>query len=357
MKIAIYYDSLVGKGGAEKVVIELANKLKADIICSGVSSEIKNWLPIKRRIINIGNLTHKYSIPFSFFIEIPIRFLLYKNDNYDINIFLGTSSIFAAKKDKINIWFCFTPNRLLYDLKEWKLRNNSFIKKIFFQAHILAFKNIDQKIIKNNFTTIIAQTEHVKERILKYYGKDSQVIYSFLDVTKYSFNKIGDYFLTVSRLMPEKRVDLIARTFTKLKKHQLIIVGDGSEKSNILNIIKGHSNITLLSDISEKKLIDLYANCFAVIYMPIREDFGLVPLEAMASGKICIAANEGGCIETVIDKKTGFLIDATERSIIKIVKRLNKQHVAIMRRNCILQANKFDTERIIKLWENLIKNK
>ncbi|SRR5258706_789067 len=354
MKVAIYCDSLIGKGGSERVVIELANRLGADIICCGFNNDIENWLPIKNNVYNIGNLSYKFSIPLSFFFEIPIRFLFYKNENYDVNIFFGISSIFAAKKGKGNIWFCFTPNRLLYDLKEWKLENSSFLKRKFFQTHILIFKKIDQNIIKNNVTTIIAQTEHVKERIKKYYKKNSQVIYSPIDTTKYKFNKVGDYFLAVSRLMPEKRMDLIAKAFTKLKNYKLIIVGDGLEKGKIFNIVNGYRNITLLSDVSEEKLIELYSKCFAVIYMPIREDFGLVPLEAMASGKICIAANEGGCKETIVDRKTGYLIKATERNLIKLVKKLDKQHLVKMKKDCIQQSKKFDIKNTIKLWEKSI---
>jgi hypothetical protein len=178
MKIGIYYDSLTGKGGAQKVVIQLANELHADIITSGFDREAEEWLPLKNKVIDIGNITSKYNAAISFFFETPLRFLFYKNADYDIQIFCGVSSIFAAKKGKHNIWFSFTPNRLLYDLREWKLRSvsSSFIRKFFFQTHILLFNAIDQKVVRENFRTIIAQTECVKERIEKYYGLDSKVI-------------------------------------------------------------------------------------------------------------------------------------------------------------------------------------
>ena len=355
MKIAIYYDSLIDKGGAQRVVIELANRLNADIITCGYNKNINQWLPIKGKVIDIGNSTYKYNVALSFFFEVPLRFLFYKNTDYDINIFFGVSSIFAAKRNQTNIWFCFSPNRLLYDLKKWKLKNSPLIKNIFFSTHILTFYMLDQKIVKDNITTIIAQTEHVKKRIKKYYGKNSQVIYSPLDISVYKFDKLGDYFLAVSRLMPEKRMDMIAKTFTQIKQSKLIMVGDGPEKQNILQIIKKSKNIQLLTNVNEKTLIDLYAKCYTTIYLPIAEDFGLVPLESMASGKICIAANEGGCKETIINNKTGILINASVDNLKRVIRNLNRNKIAKMKDACIKQAKLFDISNNLNMWNKLLK--
>lgn len=354
MRIAIYYDSLITKGGAQRVIIELANRLGADIVTSGFNEEINKWIPCKGKVIDIGNISYKYSIPLSFFFETPLRFMLYKKADYDINIFFGISSIFAAKKGRLNIWFCFSPNRLLYDLREWKLKDSSIIKKLFFKTHILLFAKPDQNAIKHKITRIIAQTEHVKLRIKKYYNKDSYVVFSPLDTTQYRFDELGDYYLAVSRLMPEKRMDVIAKVFTKLKDRKLILVGTGPEENKVKKIIKDSSNITLLSNISEQELIDLYAKCFATIYIPIEEDFGLPPLESMASGKICVAANEGGCKETIVNNQTGYLIDVSENNLTATIKSLKKDDILKLKNNCLKQAKKFDVENNVKQWKKLL---
>jgi len=354
MRIGIYVDSLIGIGGATRVQIELANNLNADIITAGFNPEVTKWFPIKGKIIDIGNLTHKFNGAISYFFESPLRFLFCKSFNYDLHIFMGTSSIFASKKENNNVWFCFSPNRFMYDMKEWKLSNSDIFRRYIFKLHVLMFQRKDQEVIKNNFRTIIAQTKTVKQRIKKYYRKKSSIIYSPLNTSIYNFKEFGDFYLAVSRLTAEKRMDLIAKAFTKMAHKKLILVGDGPDRHKLEQIIKGHNNIKFLKTVDEKKLIDLYANCFAVIYMPIDEDYGLVPLEGMASGKICIAANEGGCLETVINGKTGFLIEAEENKLIETVKTLNIKKVQSMKNYSIKWSKNFDIKIIIKQWEKVI---
>jgi glycosyltransferase involved in cell wall biosynthesis len=150
-------------------------------------------------------------------------------------------------------------------------------------------------------------------------------------------------------------MSLVAKAFTKLPNKRLVIVGDGPEKNKILQIINNYKNIKLLVNVNDNELQDLYSNCFALIYMPVNEDFGLVPLEGMASGKICIAANEGGCKETVIDGKTGFLITASEKNIINTINKLNIKKVEKMKDDCIRQANKFNIDDYAKKWNDELK--
>jgi len=143
---------------------------------------------------------------------------------------------------------------------------------------------------------------------------------------------------------------MIAKTFTQIKQSKLIMVGDGPEKQNILQIIKKSKNIQLLTNVNEKTLIDLYAKCYTTIYLPIAEDFGLVPLESMASGKICIAANEGGCKETIINNKTGILINASVDNLKRVIRNLNRNKDA-----CIKQAKLFDISNNLNMWNKLLK--
>lgn len=351
-KIAIYYDSLISKGGAERVVIQFANYLNADIITSGYNPEIKKWMPIKGNVIDLGNFSIKFFKPLGILFEAPLRYILNKKHlNYDINIYCGFISIYGAKNTKNNIWRSFTPNRLMYDLKEEKQKEISFIKSIAVRIHILLLNRLDQYIVKNNFRKIIVQSRNVQARIKKYYNINPILINDPVDTKNYYFTKYGDFYLVVSRLFPEKRVDMIVNAFLKMPSKKLIIVGDGPEKEKILTKLKSAKNIQLLDNVSEKQLIDMYANCLATIYMPKDEDYGLVPLESMAAGKPCIAANEGGCRETIIDKKTGFLINANEESLIICIKRFNRGIAAKMKNACVKQSKKFDVSLSFKKWK------
>lgn len=354
-KIAIYYDSLIAKGGAERVVIQLANHLNADIITSGFNPEITKWMPIKGKVIDLGNFSIKFFKPLGILFEAPLRYLFNKkHQNYDIHIFCGFTSLYGAKKGNTNIWRCFTPNRIMYDLKQQKQPN--FLKLLAFKLHTLLFNNLDQLMVKQRFTKIIVQSKNVQKRVKKYYDRDATLIYDPVDTKKYYFKNFGDFYLTVSRLFPEKRVGMIVDTFLNIPLKKLVIVGNGPEKEKLLEKSKSANNIQLFDNIDEKQLVDLYANCFATIYMPQDEDYGLIPLESMAAGKPCIAANEGGCKETIINGKTGFLIKANKKEIIKIVEKLDINSLKKMRIDCIRQAKKFDVSNAFRQWDLVINN-
>jgi glycosyltransferase involved in cell wall biosynthesis len=346
----------VTTGGAERHIIELANFLGADIITSGYNAKIANWLPIKNKVINLGNITIRWSKPVGILVESPIRFLLNRNKfKYDINIYLG-SSIYGSNKRNKNIYYCLTPNKHLYDWEELKIYNIGFLSKLIHIFYKWLFYKKDQTSVKSNFDLIITQSEYIKLKIKNIYGRNAIAIYPSIDTSKFEFKRFGDFFLTVARLHPSKRVDLIARAFIKIPHKKLIIVGNGPEKKKISEIIKKSKNIQMLGEVSEEKLIDLYSSCLATIYMPVHEDFGLIPLEGMASGKACIAVNEGGCRETVINGKTGYLIPAVEKEIIKTVTNFDTIAAKKMKNSCIEHAKKFDISICSLKWKQLLAN-
>jgi len=352
-KIAIYYDSLVGMGGAQRVVIQLANLLNADIVTSGFDPKINEWMHINGNVIDLGNISIKFFKPIGVLFEAPLRFLINRNRlNYDINIYCGFTSIYAAKKGPVNIWRCFTPNRILYDQRNNKFKKANILVKLILKLHIMLFHSLDQTLVRTRFTKIIAQSINIQNRIKKYYGLYSKVIYEPVETRNFKFNKFGNYYLTVSRLFTEKRIEVIVKAFLKMPNKRLIIVGDGPEKEKIIKLSKQAKNITLLTKVGDSELQQLYANCFATIYIPQDEDYGLVPLESMASGKLCIASNEGGCKETIINGKTGFLITPDADSLIRVVTSLNIKIVKKMKNACIEHARLFNIDEWFEKWKN-----
>lgn len=354
-KIAVYYDSLLSRGGAERVVIELANMLDADIITSGYDKNINDWLPIKNNVIDVGNIMSKYIQPLGVLFEAPLRYYLSRNRfKYEINIFFGFTSIFASNPDRNNIWYCFTPNRIIYDLRQTKFSDPIFIRRALFKLNAFLFHKMDQMIIKNNFRKIVSQSYTIKKRVKKYYNLDSSVIYDPVDLSKFKFLKFGDFYLTVSRLFQEKRVDLIINAFITMPDKKLIIVGNGPELDKLNTLIQGCSNITLLSSVNDPELSDLYSNCLATIFMGKDEDFGLIPVESMASGKICIAVNEGGCRETITHESTGFLIKPTVIDIVKTVRSFDTNKAKLMKEDCLATVKKFDKSSCLSQWRRLL---
>lgn len=355
-RIALYYDSLWVKGGAERVAAQLATGLGADLIVSGVNPKLKEWLDFDGKLIDIGNaLIHKTQ-ELGMLLEAPARFSRYQPlPDYDVHLFMGFNSIYAAKPGQKNIWFSLTPNRMLYDHRRLKTTTGSFAKRNFFKVYQQFFTPFDQSAVKN-ISTIIAQTKGVQERIQTYYNRVSQVIYSPVDTKRYKYISDGDFFLSVGRLVPEKRVQLIAESFAELPHKKLVMVGDGPERKQIESIAKRHPNIKYLKSVSDEKLRELYGTCLATVYLPMNEDFGLVPIEGMASGKVAIVANEGGCLETVEHNVTGKIIPATKTALQKTVNELDKAWARKQKNACIHAAKLFDLEHCIDQWERVIQS-
>jgi len=355
MKIAIHYDSLIAEGGAERVVIQLANYLKADIVTSGFNPKLKKWLQIKVKVIDIGNLSVRLFKPLGVLFEAPIRFMFYKGArDYDLNIYCGFTSIYGSNRNNYNILYCLTPNRIIYDLRNYKQENAGILKRFFLKLHIRFFEKLDQKIVRNNFKLILSQSREIKKRVKTFYGLNTNVIYPPLDISSYKYGNPEGFYLTVGRLFTEKRIDLIIKAFLKMPDKKLIIVGDGPEKSKFNKLIKNSENIKLFTKITDSKLKELYTKCIAVIFMAKDEDYGLVPIEASASGKICIAANEGGCIETVINNKTGYLITPHISEIQATVSKLKNSTLRSMKGDCIKNARRFNAETSFRNWDMVI---
>lgn len=352
-RIAIYYDIMQHKGGAERSIIILANQLGADIITSGYNPDIDKWMHIEGKVIDLGNFSYRFNKSIGYTIEAPLRFWIYcRKYNYDVNIFSGLSSIFGAKPGRNNIWFCHTPNRLLYDLSDYNLEHSRLARKVALSIYKVIMRPIDQKVIKDNFSKIIVNSQTVQKRVHTYYHMNSQVIYPPVETHKYQCKNFDNYIITVGNLRPEKRIALLLSAFSKMPEQKLIVVGDGPLGDALAKELS--TNVQLLRRVNDEELKDLYANCKAAIYVPVNEDFGLVPIEAMASGKMCIAANEGGCRETVIEAKTGFLISPDEESIINAVRHLSTECVLKHKQDCLLRAREFDVATYIQKWREVL---
>jgi glycosyltransferase involved in cell wall biosynthesis len=162
----------------------------------------------------------------------------------------------------------------------------------------------------------------VQERIRRHYNRDSEVIYPPVDVSRSEISTHdGGYFLIVSAFAPYKRVDLAIEAFNKIGR-RLVVIGDGQENRKLRDMAS--SNVEFVGWASQEQLAQYYQDCSALIF-PGEEDFGIVPVEAMAAGKPVIAYCKGGALETVIDAgdaRTGvFFRDQSVESLLEAVER------------------------------------
>ena len=189
--------------------------------------------------------------------------------------------------------------------------------------------------------SFIANSHNVAERISRIYHRSSDVIYPPVSTDEFTVSENNDgYFLIVSALVPYKRVDLAIEAFNK-NGEKLVVVGSGPDREKLEK--SANKNIEFLGWQSGESLANLYAGCRALIF-PGVEDFGIVPLEAMASGKPVVAFGAGGALETVVaegDNATGiFFYEQTPDALITAINNLSsrKYNPSVMRRH----AEKFD---------------
>jgi glycosyltransferase involved in cell wall biosynthesis len=356
MKIAIFHDYIGAIGGGEKLVLTLAKELGADVITTDVDmSSVKKMGYEDINIISIGN-TVKIS-PLKQ-ISASWKFTTCDfSDKYDFFIISGNWAVFAAKKHKPNLYYCHTPVRVFYDLNETFLKRQSLLSELPFKLWV----TIHRKAYENNVThigQIVANSNNVKKRIKDYLDRDSIVINPPIDVSRFKPGNYDNYWLSVNRIYPEKRIELQIEAFKNRPNEKLLIIGGFAEADHASKYYKSivkqiPENIKLLGTINENKLRHFYENCKGFITTPIDEDFGMTPVEAMAAGKAVIGMNEGGCLETIVNESTGFLVHPNVEEIVKAIDIISS-NPSIFKEKCIEQAQIFDVKNFIIKMKNQI---
>lgn len=349
-KIAVFHDYIGSIGGGERVALTLARELKADLITTDVDRDSLNKLGYEDlKILSLGK-----TIKFPPLKQISASLMFSRCDftrEYDFFIFSGNWSHYAARKHKPNIWYCHTPVRAFYDQKKVMISRQPnafvmFLAKSWINCHAW----FDKKSI-DDLDGIIANSKNVENRIQRFYNKSSIVIYPPVDTNRFRFIENGDFWLSVNRIYPEKRLELQFDIFRRLPKEKLIIVGGYSRGDHACKYCRNLSknmpnNVEMLGMVPEDMLLDLYARCKGLICTAVDEDFGLSPVEAMASGKPVIAVNEGGYCETVVNEETGLLVEADCEAFVNAINAVNANLISCPNRykkKCMMRAREFDT--------------
>ena len=343
MKVAIFHDYFGAIGGGEKVVIEMAKILDADIITTDTDA-VKKIDP-SVRVISLGK-----TIKFPPLKQISASFRFFFSDfskDYDLFIFTGNWSHAAAHRHHPNIWYCYTPVRAFYDLYPAFLSRQGFTTRQLFRIWVFLHRIYDQRSI-THIDRIIAISRNVQDRISRYHHRASDLIYPPIVTALYRCDGYENFWLSVNRLYPEKRIELQVEAFREMPNEHLVIVGGyakGDHAAQYAEKISTNlpSNVTLQGEVSEEELRDLYARCRGHICTALDEDYGLTPLEAMASGKPVVAVEEGGYLETVTPE-TGIFVKPEVPNIIKAVYAIsrNPEHYHDA---CEARAREFDCVR------------
>jgi len=162
----------------------------------------------------------------------------------------------------------------------------------------------------------------IKRRLWKYYKRESEVLYPPVELEKYRNEGDEGYFLHLGRLDEEKGVPAVVKTFERLNEQLVMAGGMGDIKDSVRRHINEASNIDYRGFVPEEEKLDLLANCTAVVFNGQNEDFGIVPIEANASGKPVLARNDGFPEVFIANGKNGYVHDGTSYGVKHAVGRL-----------------------------------
>jgi len=353
LKVAVFVDYIGAVGGGERVALTLARALGGDVVTTDVNFEsIKKLGHQDLRIVSLGETL---GMPPLKQISACAKFARCDlSEEYDFFIFSGNWCHYAAKKHKPNLWYCHTPVRAFYDLRDAVVsRQPNPLLKGLASLWISAHWRFDERAAKS-VDRIVVNSENVQKRVLAAYGLASTLIYPPVDLRKFRFEECGDFWLSVNRIYPEKRIELQFQVFRSIPEERLVVVGGYSKGDHATRYYRRlmetiPENVIMLGEVSDEELTDLYARSKGLICTALDEDFGLTPVEAMASGKPVIAVKEGGFLESVIDGVTGRLVEARSDRIAEAIREISKEGCIGYKDACRERAEDFSEEIFIRL--------
>lgn len=327
MKLAIVHDYLNQWGGAERV-LDALHKLypEAPVYTLMHDAErthghFKNW-DIRTSFLQQAWTARfrKYTLPFG-----PLAVESFDLSPYDVVISStsGLSKGVITRPETLHICYCHTPTPYLWFWTHNYLREQRLGRLTGGIVRFILFKQrLWDRLAAERIDVWIANSRNVQERIKKYYRKESTVIFPPVEVRRFSAaSKRAGYFLYISRLSGYKRPGLVVEAFNRLKL-PLVVVGEGDELPRLQSIAK--PNIAFTGWVSDEKAAEYMAKARAVIF-PVEEDFGIVPVEAMAAGTPVVALARGGVLETVVEGKTGlFFYEQTADALVAALRKFQQ---------------------------------
>lgn len=361
MKVAVVHDWLVTYAGAERVLEQ--------ILCLYPDADIFSMvdtLPEKER----GFIKNK-PVKTSFIQDLPFAKKRYRQylalmplavEQFDLSGYdLVISSSYAVAKgiltepDQLHISYVHSPIRYAWDMQHQYLKESGLDKGIkgWLAKWMLHKIRLWDVRTANGVDEFIANSRFIARRIRKLYRRESTVIYPPVDVESFVFGgDREDFYLTVSRLVPYKRVDLIVEAFSQMPDKKLIVIGDGPDYKKIHG--KAGKNVTLLGYQSFEVVREYMRKARAFIFAAV-EDLGIAPIEAQACGTPVIVYGKGGVLETCIDGETGVIFEnQTAESLIAGVKRFLDLEDSLDRREIRKNAECFSKDRFLQEFKTFV---
>ncbi|HCS78795.1 TPA: glycosyltransferase family 4 protein [Patescibacteria group bacterium] len=374
MKVALVHDYLREYGGAERVV-EVLHELypEAPLYTSFVdwralgehAHRFKKW-DIRTSWVQKNWVMRRFHSALRFLTPLVWESL----DLREFNVIISSSGWFmcrgvVTRPEQVHISYIHHPPRNLYGYPTGS-PPNGLIK--FYGAVVNPFLRMYDFATAQRVDYLIANSKETQARIKKFYRRESTVIYppaslrealragppiEAARITYQVSSKKSNYYLSVGRLTYAKRVDLAIKAANELKL-PLKIVGIGKEEKYLRSI--AGSTIEFTGAVSDAQLNVLFNDAMALIFCALQEDFGIVPVEAMAHGTPVVALKQGGVVETVVDGKTGVFFNvATVSSLVTAIQKFTTLNYAELSRQSVKQAAKFSKAVFLRNMKDFVE--
>ncbi|NPB03886.1 MAG: glycosyltransferase family 4 protein [Thermotogae bacterium] len=358
MKVAYVHDWLITRAGAERVLEAMVETVEAHRIFTlfyekrNFKDSVIDRIPVEESFLSKFPFAKRYYrllLPF-----MPMAVESFDLSGYDLII---SSSHAVAKgiiphPDQIHVSYVHTPMRYAWDLNWQYLQTLGSVRRFLVQF-ILNYIRVWDLATAARVDVFLANSKTVASRIKRYYGREAEVIYPPVDVERFHLSeKVDNYFIVVSRLVPYKRVDVIVEAFNGLP-WKLLVVGDGPEFRKLKRIAKG--NVEFLGRVRDEEVVELLSKARAFVFAA-HEDFGISPVEAMASGVPVIAYGKGGVRESVEEGISGlFFYSQTPQAVREAVEEFVRREDAFDRSRIRKGAMRFSRANFKEAFKRVIE--
>lgn len=357
MNAALVHDWMNQIGGAEDVLESMVGMFPASPIFTSIYAPDRmpgSWRQWDIRTSFIDRLPFAHRKQQLYFALYPLAFERFNLDGYDL--VLSNKSGFChgvrTNPETVHICYCLTPTRYLWRFEQYAEQEKlSTLTRLLLKLLLPRMRVWDRQAA-GRVDHFIAISEEVRRRIAKIYGRESTIIYPPVDINRFAPAAVTeDYYLFVGRLVPYRRIDVLIEAFNKLDR-PLVIAGNGRDRQRLEDL--AGPSVTFLGYVPEEELPDLFARCRAFVF-PGEEDFGIAPIQAMASGRPVIAYAGGGVLETVVPGTGALFAEQSVDAMIKVVEEFND--ASLDPAQIRAHAEKFDTSRFRENLMDFIEEK
>ena len=366
MNVAVIHEWLVDYSGSERVVEQIL-KIFPD---ADLFAQVEFLPP------DLQFFIQNKSVKTSFIQKLPLAKKKYRAylplmplavEQFDLSGYdLVISSAHAVSKgvltgpDQLHISYVHSPMRYAWDLQHQYLRESGLDKgpKGWLAKWLLHKMRLWDVRTAHGVDAFTANSRFIARRIRKVYGREATVIYPPVDISAFTLREDKeDFYLTASRMVPYKKIDLIVEAFSQMPEKELVVIGDGPDFQKVK--AKAGGNVTLLGYQPFEELRDHMQRAKAFVFAA-EEDFGIIPVEAQACGTPVIAYGKGGAVETVRgpehENPTGlFFPEQTVESLMDAVCRFERESERFKPADCRRNAVRFSPERFREEFSSFVE--